>query len=222
MKKNMKSKIPIGIAVLDEILNGGLSIGYVTEFAGSPWRYLKTLLHRMIVLLVDKLDIKIFYNQYFDGLDPYLLSRYSVLHKISPARIEDGIKLRRSFKPEDYIKGLEYVSPDEFIILVDPFLNVSKAETYSLLYERIRRLIQKNVTIIIFNRLLSSLYPVGGHIHRHSIHYLVVIRQVNKRFFEVSLIKSLDSSTKSFYVEYYSLFGLGGKSIQYALSKWVR
>jgi len=218
----MKYKIPTRIAVLDEILNGGLSIGYVTEFAGSPWRHLKVLLHKIVVLLVDKLNMKIFYNQYFDGLDPYLLNKHSILHKVSPARIEEGIELRRSFKPNDYIKGLEHVSSNEFIILVDPFLNISRTETYPLIYERIRRLVQKNVTIVIFNRISSSLYPTGGHIHRHSIHYLVIIRQVDRRFFEVSLVKSIDSPTRSFYVEYHSLFGAGGKSIQYALSRWVR
>lgn len=218
----MYKSISIGIEILDRLLNGGLRIGYITEFAGYPWSFMKKLLHNILVKLAVNNSLKILYNQYFDGLDTYLLNKYAMLYRIPWSVVKERVRVRRSFKVEDYLSSLRNIKRSELIILVDPFLNMPNSSiNYLQLYSHLRRLIKDEITVLIFNKLSQSHAPIGGHLHSHLIHFLLTFRQLNSNFVEVSISKAIDIPSELFYVDISSLLGFGRYSLQHTLLEWV-
>lgn len=209
------------LPILNEVLNGGLRIGFITEFAGSPWSLVKKLLHHILVDIVSSgYKVSIIYHQYSDGLDTYLLNELLYLYNVSVAYFRKGIRIRRSFKPEDYIQSLSR-SRSKILFLVDPFMEEYNLQIYSQLFRVLRRLVERESTIIIFNRLDSKGLPYGGNLHRHLIHYLITFRRVDD-LVDVNLLKSIDSRPTSFYTTVYSFLGFSGdRGIQYKLLDWV-
>ncbi len=133
------------LPILNEVLNGGLRIGFITEFAGSLWSLVKKLLYHILVDIVSSgYRVSIIYHQYFDGLDTYLLNELLYLYNMSVAYFRKGVRVRRSFKPEDYIQSLSR-SRSRILFLVDPFLEEPNLQIYSQSFRVLRRLVERNL-----------------------------------------------------------------------------
>jgi len=209
------------IPIIDDLLGGGFRRGYITEIAGSPWSLVKNIMHRILAGISRKYKVIIVYNQDFNGIDPYLLEKYSRLYKVPRVILESNIKIKRSFKPIDYISILKSINSEDIIFLVDPFLNVNNKSLYSEINSILRKFLNRSSTLIVFNRLGINGYPYGGHIHLHTIHYLITFKLINRNFVMVKLFKGIDIDADSLYVDLSSLIGYGKYSIQYSLSRWM-
>ena len=209
------------IPIIDDLLGGGFRKGFITEIAGSPWSLIKNIMHRILAGISRKYKVTIVYNQDFNGIDPYLLEKYSRLYKIPRTILESNIRIKRSFKPIDYISIFKSINYDDIIFLVDPFLNVNNKSLYSDINSILRSFLNYGSTLIIFNRVGVNGYPYGGHIHLHTVHYIITFKLINRNFVMVKLFKGIDKEPDSLYVDLNSLVGYGKYSIQYSLSRWM-
>ena len=130
---------------MNEILNGGLRIGFITEFAGSSWSLVERLLHHILVDIVSLgYKVSILYHQYSDGLDMYLLNELLYSYNMSVTYFRKGVRVRRSFKPEDCIQSLSR-SRSKIIFLVDPFMEEFNPQIYGQLFRVLRRLVKESL-----------------------------------------------------------------------------
>jgi len=209
-----------GVWYIDKALDGGFREGSTYEICGEPWTFIKDLLHRVIthVAYTDKLTI--LYGQYFDGIDPYKIAYYARLSGIRYGDIKRNVRIIRAFKSEDYIAALDKIRRiDTTLILIDPYLHpytTNKRRLFGEISAKIHLLSRGEKTVIIFNRLNSYGYPMGGHFHRHIPSEIVSLRKMGD-YLEVKLLKSNDKPSKTFLVDLRTEDGL----IQHTLLDWM-
>jgi len=162
------------VEVLDSLIDP-LEVGWIVEFYGGL-DIIYMLAYRSIACLSRRRDVYVYINQFFGGLDPFLLSRFSKSLGGDLSRIY----FSRGFRLEDFESFFRSSLIDSDLVIIDPYLhadpNIRGFEIYTKIASWIRRL-STNGNVFIFNRVsrYGGYKPEGGSFHHHSIHILLKI-----------------------------------------------